>query len=239
MSFVFFKKEGCCLVIVWYYNLLFIRCLRSNLRSLVTSIQTDFYNRERRAGYKTLAHSTLRTRLSNLFDAVRGNSGKTATALTYITTNNLDLSKRYEKLCPFGAMLIKFWPFYPYLFIFQTNPNSQPFWALIFPVMGVATFLLGLDYKVSQNIMVTWAAHLEERVQIGHDMRGETLLELLAARFATWFQHHRNHELLWASPWWLDCDRCGFLNRFVSFVADLLNFNSARLKEEQREASPR
>jgi len=65
------------------------------LKGLVTSIQADFYNRERRAGYKTLAHSTRRTRLSNLFDAVRGNSGKTATALTCMT-KSLDLSRTFK-----------------------------------------------------------------------------------------------------------------------------------------------
>ena len=81
-------------------------------------------------------------------------------------------------------------------------------------------------------------AHLEERVQVGHDMGGEILLELLAAQFATWFQDHRNHELLWASPGRLDGNGCGFLNRFMSSVADLFDFHSARLKEGQQGASP-
>jgi hypothetical protein len=51
----------------------------------VYTVLADPYNREFGAGYNSFAHSTLSTRLSNLFEAVRGNSEKTATALTYTT----------------------------------------------------------------------------------------------------------------------------------------------------------
>lgn len=55
-------------------------------------IRVEFYSRDWGAEYKSFAHSIRRTRLSNLFDAVRGKSGNTATALTLNKGFKLDMT---------------------------------------------------------------------------------------------------------------------------------------------------
>lgn len=60
-------------------------------------------------------------------------------------------------------------------------------------------------------------------------MREEYFLKLLAAYVVTWFEHSCNHQLLWTTPGWLNGNGSGFLDGFVSLVANLFNFNSTRL----------